>query len=119
MVRSQHQHEQAQVTHFRRAAILTLYGKNLKTNVTSPMTKFRPETTKVSFWIESPDIQARLTLPRWNTRSLYSAPHRNSDIGRIGFLRLDASYSYFADVHPENIDQLKLAFQVSASGGPA
>lgn len=68
----------------------------------------------MSFWIESPDVQVRLSLPRWNTRSLYSAPHRNSDIGRIGFLRLDASYSYFAEVHPENIDQLKLSFTVSA-----
>ncbi|GJE95456.1 hypothetical protein PsYK624_116400 [Phanerochaete sordida] len=92
-------------------AILTLYGKVLKNSVIVPMTKFRPETTKVIFWIEGCDVQARLTLPRWNTRSLYSGLHRNSDLGRIGFLRLDASYSYFADVHPENIDQLKLSFQ--------
>ena len=77
------------------------------------MMQYRPETTTVSFCIESPDVQVRLTLPRWNTRSLYSAPHRNTVIGRIGLLRLDASYSYFAEVHPENIDQLKLSFMVS------
>ena len=76
------------------------------------MMKYRPEITTVSFWIEGPDVQVRLTLPRWNTRSLYSAPHRNTDIGRIGILRLDASYSYFTEVHSENIDQLKLSFTV-------
>ena len=79
------------------------------------MMKYRPETTTVSFLIESPDVQVRLSLPRWNTRSLYSTPHRNTDIGRIGFLRLDASYSYFAEVHPENIDQLKLSFTVCSA----
>ena len=77
------------------------------------MTKFRPDATTVSFWIEGPDIQLRLMLPRWNTRSLYSAPHRNTDIGRIGSLRMDASYSYFAEVHPESVDQLKLSFKAA------
>lgn len=95
--------------------LLTLYGKKLQSYVFVPMIRYRPETTTVSFWIEAPDVQARLTLPRWNTRSLYSAPHRNTDIGRIGLFRLDASYSYFADVHPENIDQLKLSFTVNIS----
>lgn len=101
-------------THQFPTALLTLYGKKLQNQVSVPMMKYRPETTMVSFWIESPDVQVRLTLPRWNTRSLYSAPHRNTDIGRIGLLRLDASYSYFAEVYPENIDQLKLSFMVSA-----
>ena len=93
---------------------MTLYGKSLHTNVLVPLVKYRPETTTVSFNIAAPDIHVRLTLPRWNTRSLYSAPHRNTDIGRVGMLRLNASYSYFAEVHPENIDQLKLSFEVSA-----
>lgn len=92
---------------------MTLHGKNLRTNVTIPLAKYRPETTTVVFDIRGPDIELRLTLPRWNTRSLYSFPHRNSDFGRIGMFHLHASYSYFAEVHPENIDQLKLSIHVS------
>lgn len=92
---------------------MTLYGKSLKTRVVVPLVKYRPEAATVSFDIEGPDIQVRLMLPRWNTRSLYSAPHRNTDMGRIAMLRAYGSYSYFADVHPENLDQLKLSFEVS------
>jgi hypothetical protein len=92
---------------------MVLYGKNLHTNVMVPLVKYRPETTIVSFNVEGPDVQVRLMLPRWNTRSLYSAPHRNTDLGRIGTFRLDGSYSYFTEVHPENLDQLKLSFKVS------
>ncbi len=77
-----------------------------------PFTKYRPDRSTVSFSLEAPDVAVRLALPRWNTRSLYSRPHRNSDIGRIGVLRLDATYCYFDAVHPENIDQLALKFTV-------
>ena len=88
-------------------------GVTLQTAVTVPFTKYRPSATTVSFWVEIPDVTVSLTLPRWNTRSLYSRPHRSSDIGRIGFFRLDASHCYYAEVHPENIDQLSLEFTVS------
>lgn len=95
------------------AALMTLRGARLRNTTLIPLTKYRPDLTVVSFWIEGADVRVSLTLPRWNTRSLYSAPHRNSDIGRIGLLRMDGSYTYYSDIHPENIDQLKLSFMVS------
>ena len=95
-----------------RLALLTLHGTRLVNSVQIPLTKYRPISTAISFTIDAPDISVRLSLPRWNTHSIYPIPQR-TDIGRIGNFHLDASYRYFADVHPENIDQLVLDFMVS------
>lgn len=64
--------------------------------------------------MDAPDVGVRLSLPRWNTHSLYPIPHR-TDIGRIGNLHLNASYRYFAEVNPEHVDQLVLNFTVRAN----
>ncbi|KAL4251310.1 hypothetical protein ABKN59_005668 [Abortiporus biennis] len=93
-------------------ALLILRGNHFQNGVIIPLNKYRPASTEVSFWIDAPDISVSLTLPRWNTHSLYPTPHR-SDIGRIGRLELDASYRYFAEVHSEHIDQLRLNFSAS------
>ncbi|KAJ3553006.1 hypothetical protein NM688_g3848 [Phlebia brevispora] len=89
-------------------ALLSLCGTNLQTNVSIPFTKYRPSATPVSFVIEGADVVVSLALPKWNTRSLYSRPHWNSDIGRVGYLRVDVSYCYHSEVRVENVDQLRL-----------
>ncbi|KAH8080285.1 hypothetical protein BXZ70DRAFT_901408 [Cristinia sonorae] len=90
-------------------ALLTLKGTSFKNGVKIPLNQFRPMATTISFWVDVPAIEVQLTLPRWNSHSLFPSPHRNH-IGRIGHLSLEASYRYFAEVHPENIDNLKLRF---------
>ncbi|KAI0958666.1 hypothetical protein AcV7_004416 [Taiwanofungus camphoratus] len=90
-------------------ALLTLRGTYLNSGARIPFLQYRPEGTSISFWIEAPDIAVSLSLPRWNTYSLYPTPDR-SDIGRIGLLHIDSSYRYFAEVREENVDQLKLDF---------
>ena len=74
-----------------------------------PFTKYRPDASIVSFWIEVPDVFVDLSLPRWNILSLFPTPDRNQ-VGRIGMLNMSGSYRYFADVKLENVDQLKLEF---------
>ncbi|KAI0093075.1 hypothetical protein BDY19DRAFT_882324 [Irpex rosettiformis] len=95
---------------FLSVSFLSLYGVLLRQTLTIPLTKYRPESTTVSFDIDAPDIGVSLTLPKWNTRSLFGKPHRSSELGRIGKFHVGMSYCYFSDVHPENIDQLKLMF---------
>ncbi|KAI0074167.1 hypothetical protein K474DRAFT_1774197 [Panus rudis PR-1116 ss-1] len=90
-------------------ALLTLHGPRLYSHAQIPLTKFRPDSTAVAFDIDASSLQVRLSLPKWNTHSLFSIPHQN-DLGRIGHLHLDGSYRYYADVLPENIDQLRLDF---------
>ncbi|CAL1706934.1 unnamed protein product [Somion occarium] len=90
-------------------ALLTLRGTRLMNTAKIPLTKFRPVSTAVAFFMDAPDIAVSLSLPRWNTHNLYPGPHR-SDIGRVGRLRLDGSYRYYAEVHPEYVDQLVLDF---------
>ncbi|KAI0633565.1 hypothetical protein C8Q77DRAFT_1157760 [Trametes polyzona] len=90
-------------------ALLTLRGTHLTSGIHMPFNKYRPQATEVSFWIEAPDVNVGLSLPRWNILSLSSTPDR-SQVGRIGMLNLKGSYRYFAEVQPEYVDQLKLAF---------
>ncbi|PCH43678.1 hypothetical protein WOLCODRAFT_122406 [Wolfiporia cocos MD-104 SS10] len=90
-------------------ALLTLRGRYFTHALRIPLTQYHPEASTISFGIDAPDISVNLTLPRWNTHSLYPSPDR-SDISRIGFLALNASYRYHAEVHEDNIDQLQLHF---------
>ena len=92
---------------------MSLYGAHLTQTLTIPLHKYRPECVTVSFDIDAPDIGVSLTLPKWNTHSLFGKPHRSSELGRIGEFHVGMSYCYFSDVHPENVDQLKLMFTVS------
>ena len=94
-------------------ALLCLKGANLRTDVSIPFTKYRPASTNVSFRIEGPDLSVGLTLPKWNTRSLYSRPHWYSEVGNIGLLHVDVSYCYHTEVHLENVDQLRVDISVS------
>ncbi|KZT11041.1 uncharacterized protein LAESUDRAFT_741340 [Laetiporus sulphureus 93-53] len=88
-------------------ALVTLRGTHLVNAIRIPLSQYRPEATTVSFWIEVPDVAVALTLPRWNTNSIYPTPDR-SDVGRVGVLTINGSYRYHAEVSDENIDQLKL-----------
>ncbi|KAI0663325.1 hypothetical protein C8Q70DRAFT_1102776 [Cubamyces menziesii] len=90
-------------------ALLTLRGTHLTNGIHMPFNKYRPEATTVSFWIDAPDVNLSLSLPRWNITSLSPVPDR-SQIGRIGMLNMKGSYRYFAEVKPEYVDQLKLDF---------
>ncbi len=92
-------------------ALLTFRGLSLRSNVRIPLTKYRPDSTMVSFWVDAPDLTVGLTLQRWNTHSLFPTPHR-AEIGRVGKFYVDASYRYYAEVHLENVDRLRLSFTV-------
>ncbi|KDQ57525.1 hypothetical protein JAAARDRAFT_69639 [Jaapia argillacea MUCL 33604] len=90
-------------------ALLTLRGSSLKTRVEILSNKFRPVSTTVPFCIEAPHAKLSLTLPKWNTHSINATRHR-TDFGQIGQMRLDGSYMYYAEVRPDNVEQLKLDF---------
>ena len=86
---------------------MTMRGASLRAAAKISSTVFRPEHTTIPFWVEVPGVNFSLTLPRWNTHSLF-ATSRTTDFGCLGRLRIDASFSYYSDTRPQNIDQLKL-----------
>ncbi|KAI8993910.1 hypothetical protein BD414DRAFT_436222, partial [Trametes punicea] len=90
-------------------ALLTLRGTHLTNGVHMPFNKYRPEATKISFWVDAPNVHVGLSLPRWNITSLTATPDR-SQIGRIGMLSIKGSYRYYAEVKPEYVDELQLDF---------
>jgi hypothetical protein len=95
------------------SALLTLRGPSLESQVDIPSNHYRPTSTMVSFWVESSDqLEAYMTLPRWDSRYAHLTAQL-SDIGRIGSLRLDASYLYHSSVRDGYLDRLRLDIHVS------
>ncbi|THH20420.1 hypothetical protein EW146_g951 [Bondarzewia mesenterica] len=90
-------------------ALLTLRGAVLRNEELIRSDRFRPPSNTIPFTIDAPDVEVSLTLPRWNTHRLH-ATEPTTKLGCIGHLRLEASYHYFADIRPDNIEQLRLNF---------
>ncbi|KAA1471307.1 hypothetical protein DENSPDRAFT_799140 [Dentipellis sp. KUC8613] len=90
-------------------ALLTLRGAVLRNENFIPSERYIAASTTIPFVVDAPDIRVSLTLPRWNTHSLH-AIEPTTHIGRIGLLRVEGSYLYFAEVREENIEQLRLNF---------
>lgn len=89
-------------------ALLTLSGTSLTNNVVIASDVYRPESSSVPFSVEAPDLSVRLTLPKWNTHSLF-ATRATTDIGRIGLLQVDGTYFSYADVREDFVDRLHLS----------
>ena len=95
--------------------MLTLRGPSLEIQVDISSNHYRPASTTVPFWIESSDqLEVYMTLPRWDSRYAHLTTQL-SDIGRIGSLRLDASYLYHNSVGDDYLDRLRLDIHASFS----
>ena len=92
--------------------MLTARGTHFTSGAQIPSLKFRPESTTISFWMEALEAGVSVTLPRWNTYTMFETPDR-SDLGTIGLLRMEGTFLYFADVREKNVDHLKIDFKVS------
>lgn len=88
-------------------AIVTMSGPKLRHEARIPSNTYRPETTVIPLFVEAPSVSFAISLPRWNTHS--SNANR---VAQIGFLRIDSSYRYYADVHTEHIEQFDLNIAV-------
>ena len=92
-------------------ALVTIRAPRLTTKVIIPSNKYHPEATTIPFSLVVSDVLVCLSLPRWNTQFLY-APGREHRFIHAESFQVDASYHYFAEVHPENIEQLRLNITV-------
>ena len=93
-------------------ALLTARGVSLTSESVIPLDKYRPVMTVIPFLVIAPNSHISLTLPRWNTHMLQGAA-AITKLGRIGLLRVDGSYQYFAEVRDDSVEQLRLKFYVS------
>lgn len=91
--------------------LVTLKGPHFKSVTTMPLNKFRPESTTISFDTVANDLAVNFSLPRWNTHALHMPSDGVSLVKAVSF-NLEGSYIYFATVYEENIEQLKLDFNV-------
>jgi hypothetical protein len=86
-----------------------MQGSQFRHEAQIPATTYRPEATLIPFYVEATNPFFTLSLPRWNTH----ASNYGNRIGRVGFLRMDASYGYYAEVREEYVEQFKLDITVS------
>lgn len=93
-------------------ALLILRGRHLKTVTEIPLNVFTPEFTSILFSVVGPNMVVDFLLPRWSTHALH-APKQGITLLRTKSLNITGSYLYFAEVREENLEQLKLNFEVS------
>ena len=77
-----------------------------------PLTVFTPESTSIPFSVIGRNTVVDFSLPRWSTHALH-APKKGTTLLHTESLDISGSYLYFAEVREENIEQLKLDFEVS------
>ncbi|KAH9485425.1 Protein CSF1 [Psilocybe cubensis] len=92
-------------------ALLSLTGPHLKNTMTIPSNKFRPESTSIPFYITTPHVSVKMSLPRWNTHARY-APQDGIDLLEADLLSISGSYLYFSSVMAEYVEQLKIQFDL-------
>ncbi|OJA20857.1 hypothetical protein AZE42_02968 [Rhizopogon vesiculosus] len=92
--------------------LVTIRAPSLSTEVTFPSNKYQPEATSIPVVIDIPDVTVSLSLPRWNTQYLYNSGKEHRVLHAATF-RITSSYHFWAEVQPENIDQLKLSVETS------
>ncbi|KAG2364907.1 hypothetical protein BDR07DRAFT_1557955 [Suillus spraguei] len=92
--------------------LVTIRAPRFNIQVTFPSNIYRPEATSIPFVVDVPDVNVFLSLPRWNTQYLYNSGKEHRIIHAATF-RIRSSYYSWADVQPDNIDQLKLTVETS------
>ena len=93
-------------------ALVILRGPHLKIATEIPLNIFSPEFTSIPFSVMGPNTAVDFLLPRWSTHALH-APKQGITLLHTKSLTVTGSYLYFAQVREENIEQLKLDFEVS------
>ncbi|KAI6121684.1 hypothetical protein F5141DRAFT_529930 [Pisolithus sp. B1] len=87
--------------------IFTARAPRLHCVVTIPSNMYRPETSVIPFSIDVPDLAVSVSLPKWNTQSLYNHSKEQQVLHTRTF-RLQASYDSWSEVRSDHIDQIKL-----------
>lgn len=82
-----------------------LYGKDLSAAIGIPLRTFRSPRTQVSFDVKANDGGMEVFSPPWNT---YQTFLDDSNIARMGNLRVHGAYDYFTSTRPGLTDILVL-----------
>lgn len=78
---------------------------------TIPSKVYLPEATTISFAVDVSELSVCMSLPKWNSHFIYNQGHEYHVL-QAGKLRIDGTYHYWAEVHLDNIEQLKVAILV-------
>ncbi|KAF8554692.1 hypothetical protein OG21DRAFT_1508579 [Imleria badia] len=88
--------------------MVNLRAPRLWTTATIPSNVYLPEATTISFSVDIPGVSVCMCLPKWNTQFLYNQG-KEHPILQAGKFRIDGTYHFWAEVHPDNIEQLRVA----------
>lgn len=79
-----------------------------------PLIRYRPESSTIPFTVEGENVLLTMDLPRWQTHNQNSfGAECLHNVGKIQKLNLCGSYLYFSEVHPDHVEVLSLAIDVS------
>lgn len=91
--------------------MVNLRATRLWAIATIPSNVYLPEATTISFAANVPELSVCMRLPKWNTQFLYNQGNEHHILQARKF-RIDGTYHYWAEAHPDNIEQLRVAISV-------
>jgi hypothetical protein len=87
---------------------------HLRGCITMDFREFRPQSSIVAFTVETVSIEDKgglleigVRMPGWNTWNC--SLEQPESLGKVGHIKLDGSYEFYANTAPSLIDTLKLA----------
>lgn len=91
--------------------MINLQSTCLRAVATIPSNVYLPEAMTIAFAVDAPELSVSMCLPKWNTQFLYGQG-KDCHILQTGKFCIDGTYHYWAEVHPDNIEQLRVAISV-------
>lgn len=91
--------------------MVNLRSPRLRATATIPSNAYLPEATTISFAVDVPELSVFMCLPKWSSHFLYNQG-KEYQILQADTFRIDGTYHYWVEAHPDNIEQLKVAILV-------
>lgn len=87
--------------------LVWLKGPRLAGRVTAPSDQFEPVTSTVGFSVEAERLALEMTVPQWDTHKSFVSDAERQFM-TVGQVKVDGSYLFYAEVHPDNVERLVL-----------
>lgn len=88
-------------------ALLIASGPRLTSSVFIPSHEYQMQQSDIKFDVSFVNLDLSMSLPDWNTHAAFLT-ERTRSFASAPQLTIDGSYRFFADAHPDHVEQLAL-----------
>ncbi len=91
---------------------MDISGPRLESYTSVAGTEYRPDLSTIPFSVNVQNAVVALSVPSWDTHRSF-ADQQAFEIGKIGYLSAEGSYTFYSAPDPDHQEQLTLHLEVS------